>query len=111
MPDFTKIAKISPVFKFGDHKNYRPISQVPILPKLFEKFIYTRLITFLNRHKVLHESQRGFKSKFSTCTALIELTDTLTMALDNKQYALSVFINVSKVFYSINHNILLETLN
>jgi hypothetical protein len=80
-----KIAKISPLFKSGDKSlpgNYRPISVLPILSKIFEKHVATHLYLYLSKYKLLHESQCGFRCKHACHTALttnhfIEFVDIL----------------------------------
>ena len=113
VPDFCKIAKIVLVFKSGDvsdYKNYRPISILPAISKLFEKLTLFRLRSFLTKHDILHESQHGFQTNHSTCTAAMDLLNKITKNLDKKYLTLGLFINVSKAFDSINHDILLSKL-
>ena len=65
-----KIAKVTPVFKNkGDplhFSNYRPISLLSNINKIFEKLVYSRLYTFLNLHNCMYELQFGFKFKHSS---------------------------------------------
>lgn len=109
-PDEMKIAKIIPLYKSGDKSkfnNYRPVSLLPQLSKVLEKAFEKRLVQFLDSHKVLNEYQFGFRKARSTEMALLQLIEEATNALDNKQFALGVFIDLRKAFDTINHNILL----
>jgi retron-type reverse transcriptase len=113
VPDFCKLARIVPIYKSGDkadHKNYRPISILPAISKIFEKLTLTRLLSFIRQNNILHNSQHGFRHGYSTCTAIAELLDYITKALDNSCFSLSAFFDVSKAFDSINHEILLTKL-
>ena len=52
-PDSLKIARVAPIFKGGkldDRSNYRPISVLPVVSRLFEKLIYDQLYQCLNKH-------------------------------------------------------------
>ena len=54
-PDELKIAKIVPIFKSENNmfiQNYRPISVLPVMSKVFEKIIYKRLVSFINKNKI-----------------------------------------------------------
>ena len=73
-PDDWKIAKISPVFKEGnktDCGNYRPISVISVVAKLFEGLVYNQLRTFISDNNILVKQQSGFRSQHSTETALL----------------------------------------
>ena len=75
-PSQLKQAKVLPIFKGGtksDPSNYRPISILPTMSKIFEKHVNKHLMGFLNKHKLLHESQSGFRHKHSCQSALIKL--------------------------------------
>lgn len=75
--------------------------------------ISTRLTNYLNKFKILSPCQFGFRSGYSSDLALISLTDQLKKAIDSGYYAASVFIDLTKAFDTINHDILfnkLETL-
>ena len=62
-PDLLKIAKVKPLFKHGDAcklNNYRPISLLPTISKVFESFIYSQLYTYFSENNLLNEQQFGF---------------------------------------------------
>ena len=91
--------------------NYRPISVLSVLNKIFEKLLYKRLYKFLNKHNVLYKYQFGFRQGHSTSHALIEIMDNVRSAIDNDMYTCGIFIDLSKAFDTVNHAILLEKLH
>jgi len=108
-PESMKIAKVCPIFKSGtnsEFNNYRPISILTGFSKIFEKLIYNRLVNFIERHKILVSSQFGFRKNHSTYMALMSLYDKISQAIDSNEYCVGIFIDLSKAFDTINHNIL-----
>ena len=114
-PDILKIAKVIPIFKNkGDLLvvvNYRPISLLSNINKIFEKLVYSRLYSFLNLHNCIYELQFGFRAKHSTDHALISLTEMIREALDSGCFAGGIFIDLQKAFDTVDHHILLDKLN
>ena len=112
-PDDLKIAKVIPLFKKGEKdkpSNYRPISVLPIVSKIFEKLVNARLITFLENNNVLFEHQYGFRRGYSTKHSLVNLMDQISKCVDNKQVTLGIFLDFAKAFDTIDHDILLQKL-
>ena len=73
--------------------------------------MHIRLTSFLNENKVLSSFQFGFRNKHSTNHALISLTEMIQSALDNDQFTCGVFIDLQKVFDTVDHKILLAKMN
>ena len=93
-PDKLKIARVIPVFKSGSQEvlsNYRPISVLPIFSKVFEKCIYNRLLSFINKCNILTSNQYGFREGHSTSHALINFIRNITNAIDNEEVMLGIF--------------------
>ena len=112
-PDVLKIGRITPIYKKDNEElleNYRPISTLPIFGKVFEKIIYKRLYSFLTAKKILHENQFGFRKGHSTSHALNYSISKIQNALNKKQHVLGIFIDLSKAFDTIDHEILLQKL-
>ena len=112
-PDKLKIARVISLFKKGNPElpsNYRPISLLPILSKIFEKLMYRRLYRFLEIHKVLYSLQFGFQENHSIDYALVSLTEAVRNTLDNKRFGCGIFIDLQKAFDTVNHAILLSKL-
>ena len=113
-PSALKTSKVIPVFKNkGSNQtvdNYRPISLLSNIDKIFEKLVYSRLISFLELHNVLSEKQFGFRKKHSTNDALISLTEEIRRSLDSGKLSCGVFIDLQKAFDTVDHEILLHKL-
>ena len=112
-PDPLKLGKISPVFKKDNEelmKNYRPVSTLPIFGKIFEKVIYVRLYNFFVSQGILHNKQFGFRKNHSTTHALNYSISQIKNALNKNEHVLGIFIDLSKAFDTIDHEILLKKL-
>ena len=112
-PDKLKIAKVVPFYKKGDIAkcdNYRPISLLSAISKLFEKVVYNQLYEYFTKNKLFHENQYGFRTKHSTELAVTELTDRILINIDNKKLSLAIFMDLSKAFDTLDHKILIDKL-
>ena len=108
-----KISKTIPIFKKGSRllvSNYRPISLLSNLNKILEKIIHERIYKFLEDYQCIYSLQFGFRKKHSTNHALIDITETIRQALDNKKFACGIFVDLQKAFDTVNHGILIDKL-
>ena len=112
-PDQLKIAKIIPLYKKGDSHvldNYRPISLLPALSKVFERVVFKQLYTYFTSKKLLYKSQYVFREDHSTELAALEFIDKISEDLDNGRIPIALFLDLSKAFDTLNHEILLAKL-
>jgi len=113
-PDKCKIAKLKPLFKKGsktEPKNYRPISLLPLISKIFEKVVLDQTQNFLNENKVLYNYQSGFRSSRSTAFALSYLNNKILQGFDKGLVTGMILIDLQKAFDTIDHDILLQKLS
>lgn len=113
-PDKMKIAKVCPIYKSGaknEFTNYRPISILPSFSKIFERIISNRILSYVEKYGILAKSQFGFRKKHSTYMAMMQLYDKVSDAIDKNEFCVGIFIDLSKAFDTINHDILLQKLN
>ena len=100
-PDALKLAKVIPLFKGGDRclpKNYRPISILPIFDKIFERLIHQRLITFIEKHKIISNSQYGFQKMKNTTLATLDMLHKISEAQLRKNPSCCIFLDLAKAF-------------
>ena len=112
-PSEWKTARVSPIFKKGkknDPNNYRPISVIPAVAKIFEKVIFEQLYNYFNINRLLTHCQSGFRSLHSTLTALLEATSNWSVNIDSGLLNGVIFIDLKKAFDTIDHDILLRKL-
>ena len=112
-PDSWKIARVAPIFKSGqtnDRSNYRPISVLPVLARVFEKLIFNQLYDYLDKNKHLFSNQSGFRALHSVVTCLLNNTDDWYVNMDNGRYTANIFIDLKKAFDTVDHDILLAKL-
>ena len=111
--EFLKTAQVTPVRKNEETltiSTYRPTSLLSVFSKILEKSMYNIIYSFLCKHKLINTTQFGFRSKHSAEHALIILIETVKKYLDDGEIVYGVFIDLQKVFDTVNHEILLENL-
>jgi len=113
-PEAWKFAKVKPLFKSGktnDVNNYRPISILPSLSKLFERHVHKSLQTFLDQFNLLHKTQSGFRTGHSTESALLYMIDKWIRALNEGKLIGIVMVDFRKAFDLVDHTVLLKKLS
>ena len=112
-PSAWKEATVKPLFKSGskdDINNYRPISILPTISKLIEKWVEKQFSQYLTDFKLLHKSQSGFRPKHSTESALILMIDSWLKAINEGKVVGCVLVDFRKAFDLVDHEILLTKL-
>lgn len=113
VPAIWKQAYITPLFKAGnryDMNDYRPISNLPVLSKILESLVATQLKSYLHLHTFLNEMQSGFRSGHSTISATLKVMDDIKEAIDKQFTCVSLFIDLTKAFDTVDHPLLVNTL-
>ena len=109
-PALWKAARAIPIVKEGDKngkENYRPISVLPVISRLFETLLFNQLYQHLNTNNLLAPSQSGFRTLNSTSTALLKCTDDWYSGLDVGKYVGVIFVDLRKAFDTVDHQILI----
>jgi len=104
---------VAPIFKKDDPHltdNYRPISLLPVISKVFEKVVFRQVYDYFNDNNLLYKNQYGFRKKHSTELAGLEFHDKIVSELDQSKLPLAIFLDLSKAFDTIDHEILLHKL-
>ena len=105
---------VIPIHKKGLHtslENYRPISLLSNFNLILEILIFKRLMKFIQTQNILYTKQFGFRQKHSTTQALLSITNKIQQAVDEGTYSCGIFLDFSKAFDTVNHNILITKLD
>jgi hypothetical protein len=112
-PSQLKTSRTVPIFKAGSPllcDNYRPISLLSTLSKLLEKIVCRQLVAHLEDNNLIYAHQYGFQHNKSTQHNLIQLTNFINTALNDKKYAIGIFLDLKKAFDVCSHSILIRKL-
>ena len=112
-PTGLKHARVIPIFKKGNPNetgNYRPISILPLVSKIFERLFAAQIHRYMEFWDLFATQQFGFRRKRNTTQAILHITERIMADLDKKKPTIGVFIDFSKAFDTIDHSILCSKL-
>ena len=98
-PDIFKTAKVVPLFKKGEKKdpaNYRPISLLSSLSKVFEKILHNRMLRFTEKNNLICPMQYGFRNNMSCVDAITAIREFIRTEIDKKAQGQACFIDLQK---------------
>jgi hypothetical protein len=104
---------VDPVPKTNNPKsveNYRPICRINVLSKIFSVIVNTQLTKYIEINNILNAHQSGFRNKHSCTTAALDLSESIHCSLANSKCVITVLLDFSNAFPSVNHNLLLQIL-
>ncbi len=113
IPNELKVANAIPLLKKGSRKlneNYRTIALLNPITKIFEKIMYDRIISFFTCENLFCKLQFGFLPDRGIQEVVLNILYDLNVALNKKQYSVVIFLDYSKAFDTINHDLLLKKL-
>ena len=109
--DAWKTARISPIPKVTQSvelKDYRPVSILPVLSKVYEKLVLQQLAVFIERESVYHQYQSGYRKNHSTAALLLKLHNDIKKTMKSSEVTITIFTDYSKAFDTIDFSILLK---
>ena len=112
-PDKFKISKTCPIYKKGDQmdpENYRGVSLIDNLSKVFEKILAFKIKEFLDSNNFFYKHQYGFRPNMNTNQALLDIINDITKEINKDRPTVAVFFDVAKAFDAVPHNILFAKL-
>lgn len=112
-PEHFKKAEVIPIFKAGEKSktnNYRPISLISNLAKIFERMIHNRFTEFFNEFNIISNNQFGFRKGTGCDNALASITEFIYNRLDLTKPVIATFLDLAKAFDTVNHEILYDKL-
>ena len=105
-PEKWKMANVTPIYKSKDSnipKNYRPISLLSCLGKVFERCVFKHLFNYLRDHKLISIHQTGFTPGDCTTNQLVSMYHEVCTALENQNNIQLIFFDISKAFDKVWH--------
>ena len=111
-PQSLKLADVKPIHKKDERtlmNNYRPISLLPSVSKIFERNMYTQILSYIERF--LSPYLFGFRKGHSTEQCLMVMLEFWKKALDKNKYAAAILTDLSKAFDCLNHELLIAKLH
>ena len=101
IPDDWRHALITPIHKGGNKnktvaENYRPVSLTSVTCKVLEHVVHSHVISHLDNHNVLHDTQHGFRRKRSCETQLLKTVNDLAKTLNNKGQTDSILLKSAR---------------
>ena len=102
-----KLSDVIPSHKKDDKMgktNYRPVSTIPSISKIYERLLYSQIETFIEN--ILSHNQCGFRKGYSAQYCLIKMLEKWKSALDNKKHTGALLTDLSKAFDCINHDLM-----
>ena len=112
-PNSWKIARVCPIPRVDQPtpvKDFRPISVLPILSKVYERVILQQLFNFIEKESLYTTTQSGFPKGHSTTTILLKIRDDIKRAMNKSEVTLAILIDYSNALDTIDQNIFLEKL-
>ena len=111
-PELWKYAVVTPIQKSKDNMELtKPISVLPVLSKVLERVVHDQLVSHLLKFNLLSDRQSGFCPQHSTQDVLVYVTDCWRKAIDESKFTAAAFLDLSKGFDCVNHDILLSKLS
>lgn len=112
-PDVWKYSLVTPIAKVKapvSPNDFRPISILPVLSKIFERLVHAQVSSYLASNNLFNPLQSGFRAGHSTSSALLKVTDDIRKSMDNKMLTILLLLDFSKAFDCVDHDILLARL-